>query len=95
MHSFLVRNKCYHDGKSTNGWTYPNILADDNFSSPDKIYCILDMDEGYMAYATEKQYLGVAFRGLKGKKLFPMISAVWGHCEITIRYIGGLDRKSL
>lgn len=51
------------------------------------------MDEGYLAFATSKNYLGVAFRGLKGKKLYPVVSAVWGHCEITVRYMGGLDRK--
>lgn len=54
---------------------------------------VLDMDEGTLAFVVEGQYLGVAFRGLKGKKLYPIVSAVWGHCEITIRYIGGLDRK--
>ena len=51
------------------------------------------MDEGTLAFVVEGQYLGVAFRGLKGKKLYPIVSAVWGHCEITIRYIGGLDRE--
>lgn len=51
------------------------------------------MDEGTLAFVVEGQYLGIAFRGLKGKKLYPIVSAVWGHCEITIKYIGGLDRK--
>lgn len=51
------------------------------------------MDEGTLAFVVEGQYLGVAFRGLKGRKLYPIVSAVWGHCEITMKYIGGLDRK--
>ena len=50
------------------------------------------MDEGTLAFVVDGQYLGVAFRGLKSKKLFPIVSAVWGHCEITMKYIGGLDR---
>ena len=54
---------------------------------------VLDMDEGTLAFVVDGQYLGVAFRGLKGKKLYPIVSAVWGHCEITMKYIGGLDRK--
>ena len=54
---------------------------------------VLDMDEGTLSFVVDGQYLGVAFRGLKGKKLFPIVSAVWGHCEITMKYIGGLDRK--
>lgn len=52
------------------------------------------MDEGTLAFVVDGQYLGVAFRGLKGKKLYPIVSAVWGHCEITMKYIGGLDRES-
>lgn len=51
------------------------------------------MDEGTLAFVVDGQYLGVAFRGLKGKKLYPIVSAVWGHCEITMKYIGGLDRE--
>lgn len=54
---------------------------------------VLDMDEGTLAFVVDGQYLGVAFRGLKGKKLYPIVSAVWGHCEITMKYIGGLDRE--
>ena len=54
---------------------------------------VLDMDEGTLAFVVDGQYLGLAFRGLKGKKLYPIVSAVWGHCEITMKYIGGLDRK--
>ncbi|KAK0422106.1 hypothetical protein QR680_007369 [Steinernema hermaphroditum] len=92
----LIRNKCYHDSKNTSGWSYPSngsgtLRAEDSFMVPDKFYCILDMDEGYMAFATDSEYLGVAFRGLKGKQLYPIVSAVWGHCEITMRYLGGLD----
>jgi SPRY domain-containing SOCS box protein 1/4 len=52
-----------------------------------------DMDEGTLAFVVDGQYLGVAFRGMKGKKLYPIVSAVWGHCEITMKYIGGLDRE--
>jgi hypothetical protein len=51
------------------------------------------MDEGHCSFATETKFLGTAFCGLKGKKLYPAISAVWGHCEIKMKYIGGLDRK--
>ena len=58
-----------------------------------KYIVVLDMDEGTLAFVVDGQYLGVAFRGLKGKKLYPIVSAVWGHCEITMKYIGGLDRE--
>ena len=51
------------------------------------------MDEGTLGFVVDGQYLGVAHRGLRGLKLYLIVSAVWGHCEITMKYIGGLDRK--
>lgn len=90
----LGRNKLYHDAKNCAGVTYPAILKpDEAFLVPDKFMVALDMDEGTLSFIVDGQYLGVAFRGLKGKKLYPIVSAVWGHCEITMKYIGGLDRK--
>ncbi len=91
----LGRNKLYHDSKNGSGITYPAILKpDETFLVPDKFMVALDMDEGTLSFIVDGQYLGVAFRGLKGKKLYPIVSAVWGHCEISMKYIGGLDRKS-
>lgn len=88
------RNKLYHDSKNCPGITYPALLKpDETFIVPDKFLVVLDMDEGTLSFVVDGQYLGVAFRGLKGRKLYPIVSAVWGHCEITMRYIGGLDRK--
>ena len=57
------------------------------------ISVMLDMDEGTLGFVVDGKYLGPAFRGLRGKKLYLMVSAVWGHCEITMKYLGGLDRK--
>jgi len=90
----LGRNKLYHDTKNNPGSSYPNGLGpDETFVVPDSFLVILDMDEGTLSFVVDGQYLGVAFRGMKGKKLYPIVSAVWGHCEITMQYIGGLDRK--
>lgn len=90
----LGRNKLYHDSKNGTGITYPAILKpDETFLVPDKFMVALDMDEGTLSFIVDGQYLGVAFRGLKGKKLYPIVSAVWGHCEISMKYIGGLDRE--
>lgn len=90
----LGRNKLYHDSKNCSGTTYPAILKhDEAFLVPDKFLVALDMDEGTLSFIVDQQYLGVAFRGLKGKTLYPIVSAVWGHCEIAMHYIGGLDRK--
>ncbi|XP_026475082.1 protein gustavus isoform X2 [Ctenocephalides felis] len=92
----LGRNKLYHDSKNTAGVTYPALLKpDETFVVPDKFLVVLDMDEGTLSFVVDGQYLGIAFRGLKGRKLYPIVSAVWGHCEITMKYIGGLDPEPL
>ncbi|EGT40778.1 hypothetical protein CAEBREN_09030 [Caenorhabditis brenneri] len=89
----ITRRECHHDSKNTMTWRYPFGNSRDVYHVPDKFYCILDMDEGYMAFATDEEYLGVAFRNLKGKTLFPIVAAVWGHCEISMRYLGSLERE--
>ncbi|CAL2033629.1 unnamed protein product [Caenorhabditis brenneri] len=91
----ITRRECHHDSKNTMTWRYPFGNSRDVYHVPDKFYCILDMDEGYMAFATDEEYLGVAFRNLKGKTLFPIVAAVWGHCEISMRYLGSLEPEPL
>lgn len=92
----LGRNKLCHDGKNQPSKTYPAFLEpDETFIVPDSLLVVLDMDEGTLSFIVDGQYLGVAFAGLKGKKLHPVVSAVWGHCEIRIRYINGLDPEPL
>jgi SPRY domain-containing SOCS box protein 1/4 len=92
----LGRNKVYHNSKNNPGVTYPaNLKHDESFVVPDKFQVVLDMDEGVLGYVVDGQYLGPAFRGLRGKKLYLMISAVWGHCEITSKYLGGMDPEPL
>ena len=92
--TFAVRKRCIHGSKNSCGWGYPTVPLDDvsGHLVPDRILCILDMDNGYLAFSSHRRYYGVAFTGLKGKELYPIVSAVWGHCEITIRYLGGLPR---
>jgi len=92
----LGRNKVYHDSKNQTGETYPRTLSsDETFVVPDKFLLVIDMDEGTLSFVVENQFLGVAHRGLKGKKVYPIVSAVWGHCEITLKYLGGLDPEPL
>ncbi|XP_047739268.1 mucin-5AC isoform X2 [Hyalella azteca] len=93
----LGRNKLHHNSKGGNsGITYPKLLnCDETFAVPDKFIIILDMEEGTLSFMVDGQYLGVAFRGLRGKRLHLIVSAVWGHCEITLRYLGGLGPDPL
>ena len=80
------------DALNNNGIAYSS--KSDEFVVPDKFFVVLDMEEGTLAYIVDGQYLGVAFGDLKDRgTLYPMVSSVWGHCEITMRYINGLERK--
>jgi SPRY domain-containing SOCS box protein 1/4 len=81
------------DALNNNGMAY-STKSDECFVVPDKFLVILDMEEGTLSYIVDGQYLGVAFSDLKDKgTLYPMVSSVWGHCEISMRYINGLERK--
>ena len=81
------------DAINNNGIAY-STKSDECFVVPDKFLVVLDMEEGTLSYIVDGQYLGVAFSNLKDKgALYPMVSSVWGHCEITMHYINGLERK--
>ena len=47
---------------------------DDSFMVPYMFVMVLDMDAGTLAFVVDGQYLGVAHSGLRGKKLFPIVS---------------------
>ena len=88
----LGRNKAYHDSNAKPGVTYPRGLeADETFTVPDKFFMVLDMDEGTMSFIVDGHYLGPAHQGLRGHKVYVVISAVWGHCEISMKYVNGLE----
>lgn len=94
----MGRNRACHNTKNANTPppVYPkNLKYDESFTVPETFSMCLDMDEGTLSFMADGQYLGVAFRGLKGKKVYPIVSAVWGHCEITMKYINGLDSNPL
>ena len=53
------------------------------------------MDEGTLGFVVRKRYLGVAFRGLQGLRLFAAVSSVWGQGILHMRYVGGSHGESL
>ncbi|CAG0880315.1 unnamed protein product [Cyprideis torosa] len=91
----LGRNEANHGGTSGYSRRYPVTAKCSNVVIPDTFLVILDMEEGTLAFHADGHYLGVAHKGLRGKTLYPVVSAVWGHCEITMRYHGGLGPDPL
>ena len=52
---------------------------------------ILDMDRGCLGFAVGCEFLGWSHHNLRSQgPLFPMVSTVWGQCEVKLRYLGGL-----
>jgi len=82
----IGRKECVHDGTVHN---YPSVVRNHyQWTVPDNFYLIIDMDQGSVSFAVEDKWLGVAFDNLQGRTVFPAISTVWGHAEISIRFVG-------
>lgn len=83
----LNTNIIYHNHDNNNiGVYYPGR----NFEDDDSILVILDMDNGTLAFKVGDDYLGVAFTGLEGKILYPIVNVVWGNGEVAMEYINGV-----
>ncbi len=81
----IFLHDCNHDYPE-----FSNLYVENIFSQADCLKLLLDMDAGTLAFMVDDTYLGVAFTGLRGHTLYPIISVVWGHCEVQIRYINSL-----
>lgn len=53
-----------------------------------RLLVVLDMEEETPAYATGGTHVGPAFRGWKGRTLYPAVNAVCGQCQVCISYLG-------
>lgn len=94
-----------------NQLSYPPLIDHDtSFIVPSTFMCVLDMDAGTMGFIADGQWLGTAFKDLniptlgveeadgvtnQTQKLYPIVSCVWGHCEVTMKYVNGLDSQPL
>jgi SPRY domain-containing SOCS box protein 1/4 len=85
----LGRSKAYHNADNTPGTQYP--LSETSFQAPDRFLLVLDMDLGTLAFVAGGQYLGTAHSDLQGKAVTPIVSSVWGHCEVSMKYLTGVS----
>ena len=95
----INKKKLYHadsNNNSTNPYPFKdNVDEKEDITVPESFKMILDMDAGTLAFVVDGEYLGVAFQGLKGKTLYPIVNVVWGHAEVTCRYLGGIAPEPL
>lgn len=76
------------NNENNNHHSYPALPdKESNFVVPDTFLMALDMDAGKLGFIADQQWLGWAFDGLRGLEVFPTVSCVWGHCEVTLKYI--------
>lgn len=84
----IGRGKLYHQSKGPGAPQYPAGPQGEQLEVPERLLVVLDMEEGTLGYAIGGTYLGPAFHGLKGRTLYPAVSAVWGQCQVRISYLG-------
>jgi len=89
----LGRKKAYHNSTVNGGTNYPpSITHHHQWTVPDRFFMILDMDIGNLGFAFGDQFLGWSHTGIKtGERVFPIVSTVWGHCEVKLAYRGELE----
>jgi len=90
----LIRHKAFHNSSELEGRDYPASKPKD-FNVKKTFHLILDCDAGTLGFAQNGVWLGIAHSNLKNKTVYPTVSSVWGHCEVRLRYHGGLDSGSV
>ena len=97
----LGRKKSYHNSSVDDGINYPSAsgtqqsinVYERQWTVPDTFTMVLDMDSGKLGFVVGDQFLGWSHCDVKsGKVVFPIVNTVWGHCEVQLRYLGGLQR---
>ncbi|XP_013133696.1 PREDICTED: F-box/SPRY domain-containing protein 1 [Papilio polytes] len=82
----LVDNHLLHNGQ-TQGH-YPCLNNCPKYQVGERIRVVLDCEIGTLSFERSYEFLGVAFRGLPNRKLYPTISAVYGNTEVSMVYLG-------
>nr|CAD7202601.1 unnamed protein product [Timema douglasi]CAD7263294.1 unnamed protein product [Timema shepardi]CAD7405143.1 unnamed protein product [Timema cristinae]CAD7423607.1 unnamed protein product [Timema monikensis]CAD7453347.1 unnamed protein product [Timema tahoe]CAD7569744.1 unnamed protein product [Timema californicum] len=82
----LVDNHLLHNGDSQGN--YPLLNNAPKYQVGERIRVILDCDDNTLSFEKNYEFLGVAFRGLPDKRLYPSVSAVYGNTEVSMVYLG-------
>jgi F-box protein 45 len=82
----LVDNHLLHNGDCHGN--YPLLNNAPKYQTGERLRVILDLDDNTLSFERNYEFLGVAFRGLPNRPLFPAVSAVYGNTEVSMVYIG-------
>jgi len=82
----LVDNHLLHNGQCYG--SYPLLNNPPKYQTGQRLRVILDCDEATLSFEHNYAFLGVAFRGLPNKPLYPAVSAVYGNTEVSMVYLG-------
>jgi len=82
----IGRKESVHNKECTR---YPASVRNHyEYTVPESFHMIIDLDEGTLSFAVGSKWLGVAHSDLLGRTVYPAVSTVWGHAEVSLRYIG-------
>ncbi|KRX48462.1 F-box/SPRY domain-containing protein 1 [Trichinella murrelli] len=82
----LVDNTLLHNGFAVNA--YPQGNNPPHYQPGEKLRVILDCDAHILYFERDDEFLGIAFSDLPPIRLYPCISCVYGHSEVTMVYLG-------
>ena len=82
----LVDNHLLHNGDCHGNFPLQNNAP--KYQTGERLRVILDADDHTLSFERNYEFLGVAFRGLPKKPLYPAISAVYGNTEVSMVYLG-------
>lgn len=82
----LVDNHLLHNGECLGSFPLQNNAP--KYQTGEKLRVILDCDLHTLSFERDYEFLGVAFRGLPKKPLYPAVSAVYGNTEASMVYLG-------
>ena len=82
----LVDNHLIHNGDCHGN--YPLLNNAPKYQTGERLRVISDCDDNTLSFERNYEFLGVAFRGLPKKSLYPAVSAVYGNTEVSMVYMG-------
>lgn len=94
----INRNKLYHHTVLyyySESYPIKDKKKLNTIAIPETFIMILDMNVGTLSFIADNEYLGVAFKNLRGKVLYPIVNVVFGRAKITCRYLGGVPPSLL